>query len=245
MENLKPQNEKKEIKNEITELMRNYSEEAQNFPFFKNLEEKHLSIEDYSRYFSKKYSTVGYFVDFLKNGAHIAKEKGLQNIYNSFQSNFEDESGIINGEYNKEWEHEIWRQQMLQKLDVKKVQDSSLEYSQMINNLKKEENIFFITGYLTFTELFVAIEMKKLWQAMERDLPKELTSYKEEDIPNNPLEYIKNHADHDGEHYNQIFNAFIMDYKNQQDIVDFKKGMDFSFQAKQILYKDLNKETFT
>ena len=229
---------------ELTAVIQGYSEKMKNFEFFENLKKQHLSMEDYSRYFSHKYSTVGYFTDFLQDGANIAKEGNLPHIQESFQSNYNDESGIMDSVYDKDWEHETWRQTMLKHLDVKSTSENP-EYSKMIQDLKSNKNIFFMSGYLTLVELFVAMEMKNIWNGMKRDLPAELTDYDKEKIPHNPLEYIQNHADHDGKHYAEIMDAVLKDMKSEEEKQEFLKGLDFGYMTRQKLYERLNEVTFT
>lgn len=236
--------DKKETKRELVEFVKNLSEKMKRFELFNNLENKKLSPEDYSKFFSHKYSAVGYFTDFLKRGSDISGNLKLPHLQETFQKNFEDESGIINGKYDKEWEHETWRQKMLQLLSVKKIEENNQKYSEMIESLSKEKDVFFMSGYLTTIELFVAIEMKNLWKAMKRDLPKEWTEYNEKNIPNNPLEYIKNHADHDGDHYDEILKAVLTDMKNSFEKERCKDGMNFGYKTREVLYNHLNQVVF-
>jgi pyrroloquinoline quinone (PQQ) biosynthesis protein C len=239
-----PEINKEFAKSNLIEDIKGYSEKISNVEFFKKLNDQELTLEEYEKFFSYKYSTVSYFVNFLKNGSTISQQSNLPNLQKAFQQNFEDESGIINGVYDSDWEHETWRKRMIDLLQVKKVENTNSEYNERIKSVTEQKNPFFMAGYLTATELFVAIEMRNLWNAMKRDLPSEMTEYSEENIPNNPLEYIKNHADHDGDHYHEILNAVISDMKTTEDLNNSKNGMKFAYEAREILYKNLNNKTF-
>lgn len=216
--------------------------------FFTSIKTEEISEKQWRIFFLQKYSSVGYFLDFLKNGSTLALpySKFLSNV---FLQNYNDETGFVNGMLLPEYSHETWRMRTLTEFGIQNSDladvaqlDSTKRHGEIIVNICQEKDFLEYAGMLLFLEIFVVWEMRALIDAFERTMPNHFSQggYDETLYPLNTHEYWYSHRTHDVEHFKQIKNGLI-DYlstskNSQSEITRILRGINKCAAAKMHLY---------
>ena len=216
--------------------------------FFTSIKTEEISEKQWRIFFLQKYGSVGYFLDFLKNGSTLALpySKLLSKV---FLQNYNDETGFVNGMLLPEYSHETWRMGALTEFGIQNsdlanvVQlNSTKRHGEMIVHICKEKDFLEYAGMLLFLEIFVVWEMRALIDVFERTMPNHFSKggYDETLYPLNTHEYWYSHRTHDVEHFKQIKNG-LLDYLNTSktpasDTARILRGINKCAAAKMHLY---------
>ena len=217
--------------------------------FFIQLKTADLTAEQWKVFFVQKYGSVGYFIDFLKNGSELARPHSSI-LSEVFLQNYNDEMGIISGKPRNEYMHETWRLTSLKEfgLSSKDLHEVALlpstqMHSDIVATLPKGNDFLEYCGALLFLEIFVVREMTELIKAFERTMPDQFPKdgYKAENSPNNVHEYWYNHKDHDVDHFKEIkvgLETYFEEHKGNQEEIEARiiRGIEKVFIAKMHLY---------
>lgn len=219
--------------------------------FFTKLKTADITSEQWKIFFVQKYGSVGYFIDFLKNGAELCKPYS-STLSDIFLQNYNDEMGIIGGYQRIEYMHETWRLMSLKEFGISsgnlqsvKLLPSTQLHSDIVVASPKSNDFLEFCGSLLFLEIFVVREMTELIKAFERTIPHHFPKdgYKAENSPNNVHEYWYNHKDHDVDHFKQIkvgLETYIGAHKGNQEEIELRviNGIQRMFEAKKHLYNE-------
>lgn len=216
--------------------------------FFTSLRSTPVSLKGYKLFVKQKYGAVSYFLDFLKRGVEVSKERSPKIAY-IFQENVNDEIGCFAGDVRAEYAHESWRLRSLKEFGVEAndLKDTALlpnvmKHQEIIATLPKSNSFFELVGALLFYELFVVYEMKELINAFERDLPSIFPKdgYDYKNFPHNVQEYWYSHSTHDVWHFKQIREG-LQSYLaanplSPDDLKQVEAGIEKVYEAKKELY---------
>ncbi len=219
--------------------------------FFTTLDKVEISENEWKRFFIQKYGSVGYFLEFLLNGSRLSEvqSKDLSEI---FLQNYNDEVGFIQGKFEENFRHEVWRLRSLNEFGITsdqlknaKLISSTQLHSDILATLPRGNDFLEYCGALLFLEIFVAREMRCLIKAFERTMPGHFPSggYEGVNTPNNTHEYWYNHAEHDPYHFKAIkegLEKFISDHEEKRLEIYSRltRGIEKCFVAKMHLYDD-------